>query len=325
MSDTRDNRSAGSTCPGTYTSGQNTGRRSNDGVFDTSSEHSDNDNEEENEISDTSGRQFSGPPIGSAMGTDPYGMTAILMDIRSDVKHMNRKFDRLEKSVQSIKKDNKKLKAQNKALKEQVDEMADTLEKLDKKSTEIEQKNERLEAQSRRENLKFYGIPESAKESWEESEEKVRKYISEELDINERQIKIERAHRMGSKSKPKPIIVKFSFFKDKDEVLKTYRQKQKARRENESAQGEGGDHDTQGVQGQYQDGMVQDENSYMKDVRVTEDFVERVTRERTALFPFMKDCWKDGKEAFLRYDQLVVDGVPHIYDSETKMPVAIDK
>ena len=44
-------------------------------------------------------------------------------------------------------------------------------------------------------------------------------------EINERQTKIERAHRFGSKTTPKPIIVKFSFFKDRDEVLKTYRQK----------------------------------------------------------------------------------------------------
>ena len=56
----------------------------------------------------------------------------------------------------------------------------------------------------------------------------------------------------------------------------------------------------------------------MKDVRVTEDLVERVTQDRKALYPFMKDCWKEGKEAFLRYDQLVVDGVPHVYEEEKK-------
>ena len=63
----------------------------------------------------------------------------------------------------------------------------------------------------------------------------------------------------------------------------------------------------------------------MKDVRVTEDYVERVTRDRTALYPFMKDCWRDGKYAFLRYDQLVVEGVPHVYDYQLKQPVAVGK
>ena len=126
------------------------------------------------------------------------------------------------------------------------------------------------------------------------------------MEINERQIRIERAHRLGSKTTLKPIIVKFSFFKDKDEVLKVYRQKQKEKRENQSAQGSGDI-------GQNNDDITQ-ENSYMEDMRVTEDYVERVTRDRTALYPFMKDCWRDGKDAFLRYDQLVVEGVPHVYD-----------
>lgn len=49
---------------------------------------------------------------------------------------------------------------------------------------------------------------------------KVRGYISQELEIDETQIRIERAHRLRSKTTPKPIIVKFSFFKEKDEVLK---------------------------------------------------------------------------------------------------------
>ena len=54
----------------------------------------------------------------------------------------------------------------------------------------------------------------------------VRDYICEELEIDETQIRIERAHRLRSKATPKPIIVKFSFFKENDEVLKVYRQKQ---------------------------------------------------------------------------------------------------
>ena len=324
MSDTRDNRISGSGHD-RGTSDSNTNNQDTSNVFDTGSEHSDNERDDENGQSDTAAssmsRENTGPVMGSAIGADPYGMTSILMDIRRDVRHMNKKFDRLEKSVDAIKKDNKKLKAQNKELKERVDDLARTLDKLDRKSAEIESKNERLEAHSRRENLKFHGIPETDKETWEESESKVRDYIYEELEIDQRQIRIERAHRLGSKTTPKPIIVKFSFFKDKDEILKTYRQKQKEKRENQSSQSNENDTRDRGDQ----NNITAKPNSYMKDVRVTEDFVERVTRDRTALYPFMKDCWKEGKQAFLRYDQLVVDGVPHVYDDETKMPVAVGK
>lgn len=109
---------------------------------------------------------------------------------------MHRKFDRLEKWARFIKKDNKTLKTQNRKLKQQVEDLAVTTDKLDKKSAEIEQKTERLKAQSRRQNLKFDGVRESNKETRDESEKKVRGYISQELEINETQIRIERAYPM---------------------------------------------------------------------------------------------------------------------------------
>ena len=196
--------------------------------------------------------------MGNAMGADAYGMTSILVDIRNEVRNMNRMFDRLQKSIDSINEDNKKLKAQNRELKEQVEDLSVTLEKLAKKSAEIEQKNERLEAQSRRQNLKFYGIPESNKETWDESEKKERGYISEEIEIDETQIRIERAHRLRSKTSPRPIIVRFSFFKERNEVLKVYSQKEK--RDSQSSEGSGDNRDNQNAN--------QDRNSYMKDIRL---------------------------------------------------------
>ena len=95
---------------------------------------------------------------------------------------------------------------------------------------ENEKKNEKLESQSRRDNLKFFGFDGERNETWEESENKVKNYISEGLGIDDSEIRIERAHRLaGSKSVPKPIIVKFSFFKDKERVLREYRQNKSCR------------------------------------------------------------------------------------------------
>ena len=37
----------------------------------------------------------------------------------------------------------------------------------------------------------------------------------------------------------------------------------------------------------------------------------------------MMDCIKEGKNAYLRYDKLVVDDIVHEYDSEKKVPVAL--
>lgn len=87
---------------------------------------------------------------------------------------------------------------------------------LDLKQSEL--KREQLEAQSRRENLQFYGIKEDRDETWKDSGRKIRDYIEKDLELNASRIRIDRAHRMKSGQKPYPIIAKFSFFKEKEEV-----------------------------------------------------------------------------------------------------------
>ena len=129
------------------------------------------------------------------------------------------KFDHLEKSVRVLKHDSKYLKEQNSILTKQVTELQSTVSQLESRTHETEIKNERLEVQSRRDNLKFHGFEDNRGETWEESENTVRRYIFDELAIDESAIQIERAHRIRSKNSPRPIIVKFSHYKDRDRVL----------------------------------------------------------------------------------------------------------
>ena len=86
-----------------------------------------------------------------------------------------------------------------------------------------------LDAQTRRDNLKFHGFDDNRRETWEESENTVRRYISEELNIDDSAIKIERAHCIRSRNSLRPIIVKFSHYKDGDCVLKSFREKRRSR------------------------------------------------------------------------------------------------
>ena len=100
------------------------------------------------------------------------------------------------------------------------------MSRLEVRTTEAERKNEQLEAQSRRNNLKFptlHGIKEDRGETWEQSEGKVREYLSTKLNIDVRDMKIERAHRLPNRSSPRPLIVKFSYFTDTELVPKNYR------------------------------------------------------------------------------------------------------
>ena len=95
----------------------------------------------------------------------------------------------------------------------------------------LETQIDNIEDQSRRNNLKFYGIPDTgAWESWEQSEEHIRGILSEKMKIpNVENISITRAHRLSaastrgsssrSKNDPRPIIVKFDVFKDRQNIL----------------------------------------------------------------------------------------------------------
>ena len=107
---------------------------------------------------------------------------------------------------------------------DQVTEFTSTVENLEMRVKEAEKKNENLEAQSRRDNLKFYGIEDDRKETWEQTELKTRNYLTNQLEIDVSNIKIEREHMLPSKHTPRPVIVKFSHFKDKERVLKVYRE-----------------------------------------------------------------------------------------------------
>ena len=139
--------------------------------------------------------------------------TEILIEIRNDVKRMNHKFDSFDKKVKDLRKDNKVVfNKQNSRLLDEVTEFTSTVENLETRVKEAERKNENLETQSRRDNLKFCGIEDDRKETWEQTELKTRNYLTTHVEINVSNIKIERAHRLPSKYTPRPVIVKIFTF-----------------------------------------------------------------------------------------------------------------
>lgn len=95
-------------------------------------------------------------------------------------------------------------------------------------------------------------------------------------------IEIERAHRLRTKSSSntKPIIVKFAAYQDKANILEQAREQMR------------GD----------------------KEVRVSEDFTQRVRWIRSQLYPFLKDARDKGLTSCLSYDKLVIDGKVNSYD-----------
>ena len=145
----------------------------------------------DNIISDTSIAIDFNPLPEQNSNTNPSNLdtNALLLEIRGDVKSMNAKFDKLERSVSALQSENMILKEQNKILSEKVELLTNSVDDMKKSALENEMRSERLEAQSRRDNLKFYGIEDKRNETWEEAEDKVRREISN-LGIDECSISI---------------------------------------------------------------------------------------------------------------------------------------
>ncbi|XP_040062185.1 uncharacterized protein LOC120837076 [Ixodes scapularis] len=86
----------------------------------------------------------------------------------------------------------------------------------------LEARFDDAENHSRRNNLIFYGIPNSTgPETFAQSEQLVIRHCRDHLNITIDPKEIERAHRLGhhTSDRPRPVIVKFTFYKTKDTIL----------------------------------------------------------------------------------------------------------
>ncbi|XP_072142129.1 uncharacterized protein [Dermacentor andersoni] len=86
----------------------------------------------------------------------------------------------------------------------------------------LEARLDDAENRSRRNNLLFYGLPDTnPTETYSLTEDLVIRHCSDHLDTQLSPNDIERAHRLGrhSKDRKRPIIVKFTFFKTKESIL----------------------------------------------------------------------------------------------------------
>ena len=84
----------------------------------------------------------------------------IMLNVQTSVRNVENKFEDMEKSIREVKESNEKLIKSNDEINETVGQLNHRVSKLEKDLKQSEMKREQLEAQSRRENLRFYGIEE---------------------------------------------------------------------------------------------------------------------------------------------------------------------
>lgn len=196
--------------------------------------------------------------------------------VMRDVQDLKTSIQFTQKEVDDLKINKAKQSEHDKSIQSDIMKMCDSL-------LIITDKMEYLEGQSRRNNLVIDGIEESQGETWAEAEEKVRKVLSQKLQLT-REIEVERAHRTGRPKaegdKPRPIVIKFLRHKDRAAVL------QKAK-------------------------CLKGTNIY-----INEDYTDHVRMKRKELMPELRAARNRGDIAYLRHDKLIV----HPRSSTPKQP-----
>ena len=162
-------------------------------------------------------------------------------DVKTEIKELRKDLNEVVKSISFLSNDNDSIKVE---LKGHEAKTASLVQKVDRFEVyvnegfeDIADHTEYLENQSRRNNLKILGVPESPDEkSWDETENKVKDLVKSELGISD-DFEIERAHRVGrfqknvnrsgntnQKPKPRPIVAKLRSWKTNEMIVKKARQ-----------------------------------------------------------------------------------------------------
>ena len=135
------------------------------------------------------------------------------------------------------------------------------------------------EVYNRRENLRFFGLPESTESTIEDSSEVLYRFLERDLDIEgARNIEFQRVHRLGRKKEgaSRPIIARFLRYPDRERVFKAALE-------------------------------AQDEI----DVKVYADLPKEIQENRKKQWPRLKRAREEGKTAYFSRkepDKLFIEG-----------------
>lgn len=160
-----------------------------------------------------------------------------------------------------------------------LDETRNQVTKLQTENKELKESLSSIQAKQMMNNLIIGGIKECEHETNDQTVTKVKEYFKDDLKIPEDEaesIEIERAYRSGIRkgSKPKNIVVTFKDFKTKQFV--------KSFKVNVDSKATG---------------------LYMHD-----QYPSDVVAQRKRLIPIMKKARDDKKEAYIKYNKLIIDG-----------------
>lgn len=126
----------------------------------------------------------------------------------SEVNRLNERIATLETSIANQRSD-------------EVGTPGHALDSVSQQLSLITSRCDDAENRLRRSNLLFFGLEDDPDEDWAASEQKIIQFCSNKLDITATSTQFERVHRLGKygDNKRRPIIAKFTSFKDKVHIL----------------------------------------------------------------------------------------------------------
>ena len=223
-------------------------------------------------------------------------------------EEVNKKLDSLLKLiplVQELKEDLKKLEEENESIRksltwamneitdlkkfqtntnEELCEAKELLLKVNQELDLLQRRNIKLEAQSRRNNIKFYNVKETENnDGFKETEIVLKRLLVDQLKMPKEEVanlEFERVHRIPTRrskesdpGKPRSIIAKMSFYKDKNRIF------------------------------QYVKNI--DRNTK---IGVADDFPKEIEKIRKDLLPVLKNAKKEKAKAEFNVDKLIING-----------------
>ena len=154
----------------------------------------------------------------------------LVEELREELKMMKEETQSLRTGMKWANDEIEALKQNQTNAAEELSEVTEKVVKANREVDQLPRRNIKWEAQSRRNNIKFFNVRENETEnSFSDTEKVLRKLLVDKLKMSKEEaadVEFERVHRIPTRrseeydpGKLRPIIVKFSFYKDKSRIF----------------------------------------------------------------------------------------------------------
>ena len=208
----------------------------------------------------------------------------MVQELKEDLKKLEEENESIRKSLTWAMNEITDLKKFQTNTNEELCEAKELLLKVNQELDLLQRRNIKLEAQSRRNNIKFYNVKETENnDGFKETEIVLKRLLVDQLKMPKEEVanlEFERVHRIPTRrskesdpGKPRSIIAKMSFYKDKNRIF------------------------------QYVKNI--DRNTK---IGVADDFPKEIEKIRKDLLPVLKNAKKEKAKAEFNVDKLIING-----------------